>query len=401
MPTPPPLLADLGAGLTWLQAHGQAGPEPRVTAFANPVGEIDGRTVVSFASNNYLGLSHHPAVRAAGQAALLRYGMGTCESRRLGGNLVLLEELEGRLAAFKGTEAAMVFATGLLANVAAIAGIVDAPLFCHRFHGAPPPRRQPVVLYDQRCHRSIQMGIRLAHGRAHPYRHRDAAHLRALLARHAGAPTLIVTDTLFSMDGDLAPLGEIADLAQRHQATLMVDDAHGTGVFGPNGRGVAEYLGVEGGIHLHMGTLSKALGGMGGFLAGPRAVIDFLKYAASGYRFTSSLPAEQAAGAMAALTLVEQEPERRQALWRNVEHLAERLRRQGWPLPTPNTPILPVLTGDPTTTRALTERLQGQGFFCPAVYPPLVPTGQARLRLSVTASHRPEHLEALLQALRP
>ncbi|MBF0311146.1 MAG: aminotransferase class I/II-fold pyridoxal phosphate-dependent enzyme [Magnetococcales bacterium] len=385
----------------WLENHGEDLREWRVARFPDPVMILDGREVLSFSSNNYLGLSFHPRLKQAGREAIERHTMGTCESRRLGGNLEILEQLEERLAAFKGTPSAMVFATGLLANVAVIPAMMRATHYCTRFFGMPATASRGVIFSDAGNHRSIAMGCTLSGSRVVRYRHGDVAHLAELLESHASeGPALIVTDGVFSMEGDLAPLPELVSLAKTFEATLMVDDAHGTGVYGANGRGIAEHFGVEEGIDLHMGTLSKALGGLGGFVGGPRKVIEFLKFSASGYRFTSGLPAEQAAGALAALDLLKEESWRRERLWRNVHWFLHACWREGLPVPLRWSPIIPYHVGSAEKARRAQEALLEAGLLCVAAAAPLVPEGAARLRLTLSATHETVHLQRLVEALR-
>lgn len=398
-----PVTGDLLDCHAWLERQGGVTPEIVIDTLPGPELTIGGRPHVSFCSNNYLGLSRRPEVLAAGTAALARHSMGTCESRRLGGNLALLEALEERIARFKGIPAAMIFATGLLANVAAIPGLMDARWYCRRFHGMPGADEGEgaggLILSDALNHRSIQMGIRLSRAASLTYRHGDLAHLEALLAAHPDARKLIVTDTVFSMDGDLAPLDGIVRLAARHHADVMVDDAHGTGVFGASGRGVAEHFAVEAGIAVHMGTLSKALGGMGGFVCARPEVVDFLKISASGYRFTSSLPAEQAAGLIQSLDLLEAEPWLRARLWKNVHELLRGMVDLGLPVPLRWSPIIPIRLGSEAQTREAERMLLDDGLLCVAVLPPLVAHGSARLRVSVNATHSTGHIEKLLKSL--
>ncbi len=397
-----PVTGDLLDCHAWLEKQGQIAPEIVIDTLPGPDLSIEGRPFVSFSSNNYLGLSRRPEVIDAATGALNRFTMGTCESRRLGGNLALLEALEERIARFKGLPAAMIFATGLLANVATIPGVMDARWYCRRFHdlpGAEAGDGEGVIFSDALNHRSIQMGIRLSRARSVTYRHGDMDHLESLLAAHPRAKKLIVTDTVFSMDGDLAPLPEITRLADRFGAEVMVDDAHGTGVFGANGRGAAEHFGVEGRIGLHMGTLSKALGGMGGFVCAQPKVIDFLKISASGYRFTSSLPPEQAAGLVHAFDILSAEPGLRVRLWRNVHHALRGMTALGLPVPLRWSPIIPIPLGSEEKTREAERLLLADGLLCVAVVPPLVPRGAARLRVSINATHTFDHIEKLLKSL--
>lgn len=387
------------ACFSWLAERGLAPRDMPIDAPPAPEFTMGGKRYVSFSSNNYLGLSRRPEVIQAAQGALDRFTMGTCESRRLGGNIALLEELEAHLAQFKHGEAAMVFATGLLANVAVIPGLMDAEWYCHRFYGRDWDQAGGLILADTLNHRSIQMGIRLSRAKQLKYHHGDMDCLAKLLDQHGGRNTLIVTDSIFSMDGDLAPLPEITQLAARYGATVMVDDAHGTGVYGACGRGVAEHFGVEERIHIHMGTLSKALGAMGGFVVAPREVVAFLKSSASGYRFTSSLPAEQAAGIIRSLQILQAEPELRWCLWRNVRLFLEGMWALGFLVPWRWSPIVPLVLGDASQAFAAERILLDQGISCMAIVPPLVANQSSRLRITLNATHTQDHVHRLLAGL--
>ncbi|MBF0282829.1 MAG: aminotransferase class I/II-fold pyridoxal phosphate-dependent enzyme [Magnetococcales bacterium] len=386
-----------------LRAAGWLTDEWEVENLPAPTVRMGGREYVSFASNNYLGLSRHPAVRRAARRALEEFGHATTESRRLGGGLTLLRQLEEALAAFEGSEACLTFATGLLTNVAVIPALMDAGRVCERFFALPAQPGEGdgegVILSDALNHRSIQMGVRLAHAPCQRYRHGDAADLAQRLHGLRGRRILIVTDTVFSMEGDLAPLPEIVALAEEHGAALMVDEAHATGVFGPGGRGAGEHFGLEGRIPLRMGTLSKALGAMGGFLAASEAVVDYLRFTASGYRFTSPLPAEQAAASLAALEILQQEPQWRARLWGNVARLLKGLLDLGFPIPRRWSPILPLFLPTVETARRVENFLLERGVLCPAIVAPLAPVERPRLRLTINATHTPGQLDDLLALL--
>ncbi|MBF0447018.1 MAG: 8-amino-7-oxononanoate synthase [Magnetococcales bacterium] len=395
----PPLLQSIDHCSKWLNDKKLLPKEPLIDAPPTPEFTVDGRRFISFSSNNYLGLSRRPEVLEVAQKALQKYTMGTCESRKLGGNIALLETLESRIAQFKGVESAMIFATGLLANVAVIPGLMDGEWYCHRFYGRPWNGEVGTIFSDALNHRSIQMGIRLSHGHCKKYRHNDMDHLETLLATDTSSRKLIVTDGVFSMDGDLAPLDEMTALAERYQASILVDDAHGTGIFGQHGRGVAEHFGVEEQISVHMGTLSKSLGAMGGFIATKQSVIDFLKSSASGYRFTSSLPAEQAAGILCALDIMESEPQLRQQLWNNVKRLLLGFQRMEIPPPKQWSPIIPLILGSTESAYKAEQILLARGLSCIAVTPPLVQNNGSRLRITINATHTPDHIDQLLSGL--
>jgi 8-amino-7-oxononanoate synthase len=398
--SPPPLLQSTQACFDWLDEQNLIHKEPLIEAPPSPEFILDGRKIISFSSNNYLGLSRRPEVIQAANQALSKFTMGTCESRKLGGNIALLEALEERIARYKQVESALVFATGLLANVAVIPGLMDGEWYCNRFYGRPWSGEVGTIFSDALNHRSIQMGVRLSHAHSVKYRHRDMEHLQTLLSQCETERKLIVTDGIFSMDGDLAPLTEITSIAQKHGASVMVDDAHGTGIFGKNGRGVGEHFGVEEQIQVHMGTLSKAVGAMGGFVATDRKTVEFLKFSASGYRFTSSLPAEQAAGILCAIDIMDQEPQLRNRLWSNVATFLRGLQDLQIPHPNQWSPIIPLLLGSAHNAFKAEQRLMEQGLSCIAVIPPLVQNNSSRLRITLNATHTTAHIEQLLAGLK-
>lgn len=257
-----------------------------------------------------------------------------------------------------------------------------------------------VILGDSKNHRSIQMGIKLARAEVYKYKHCDMGDLERLLNKHKNSRVLIITDGVFSMDGDLAPLDKIAELAKKHEATVMVDDAHATGVFGKNGRGSAEHFGVEKDIHIKMGTLSKALAGLGGFIASTEKVVKMLKLTSSGYYFTSSLPADQAAGLIKAFEIIENEPELRRHLWLNIYEIVKGIKMLGLNIPDRFSCIIPVLIGDEQKSMKAEEILLEEGIVCSSVRVPAVPQGKSILRISANASHTNEHITKLLNGLK-
>lgn len=257
----PTLFSDLHAAHDWLAGRGLLPPERRSETLPTPHVRLhDGSTVVSFCSNNYLGLNHRPEVKAAATQALHEHTHATSESRRLGGNLGLLEQLEYELAEFKKQPSALITATGLLANIAAVHGILDAGELARRWYGSPAPRSRPVVIYDELCHRSIQMGARESSAERVRFRHNDADHLADILAARRGHAILVVTEGVFSMDGDLADLPRLVEICDAHGAVLMVDDAHGTGVYGADGSGTANHFGLTGRIPLKLPPSARPSG---------------------------------------------------------------------------------------------------------------------------------------------
>jgi len=346
---------------------------------------VNGQGLIHFGSNDYLGLAAYPRVQAAVVAAAQQLGWGSGASPVILGHTRLHEELEGRLAAFEGTEAALVFPSGFAANAGTIAALVGPG---------------DVVSTDRKNHASLLDGCRLSRADVRVYAHADAQGLARLLDRaNRYRRRLIVTDSLFSMDGELAPLADLADLADRYEAMLLTDEAHATGVFGQRGRGVAEQLSVEGRIAVRIGTLSKALGGVGGFVAGSRALVDWLVNRARPYVFSTAFPAPAAAAALAALEIIEQEPQRRTLLLRRASELRSRLAEQGWRLGRSRSQIIPIVLGAPVRAVQLSQALRERGIFVPAIRPPTVPEGEACLRVCLTWPHAPEMIDALLAAL--
>jgi len=351
------------------------GPGPRVTE--------GGRELVLLGSNNYLGLANHPALARAARAAVRRWGTGAGGSRLTTGNLPEHEALEAELAAWQGAEAALLFPTGYqaaLGTLPALAGPDD------------------LILSDALNHACLIDGCRLSRATVRVYRHADAEHAAELLSdRDRFRRALIVTDGVFSMDGDLAPLPALAALGRTHDAWLVVDDAHGGGVLGPTGAGTAEHVGAE--VTIRIGTLSKALGSEGGYVAGSRTLITWLLNRARSFVFTTAPAPATVAAARAALALVRGEPQRRAALAARAMVLRERLRAAGVPMPAGETPIVPVVFGAPEAALTAAAHLEAAGFRVPAIRPPTVPAGTARLRLSVMASHEPADLERAATAV--
>ena len=345
---------------------------------------IDGKRYANFGSNDYLGLAAGPLDEVVA-SAVRRVGCGSGASPLVTGRGSLHAELEARLAAFEGTEAALLFPTGYAANVGTVSALVGPG---------------DVVFSDAKNHASIVDGCRLSRAATVVYRHGDAHDLACKLDEHTGyRRRLIVTDGLFSMDGDWAPLGELADLAGRHEAMLMVDEAHATGVFGAGGRGVAEHLGVEARIPIRVGTLSKALGSHGGFVVGSRRLIDWLSNRARTYVYSTAAPEALAAAGLEALRIVAEEPWRRRQLLERAEWLRDQLRRRGWNVGSSRSQIIPLFVGDPREAAQLSAALRGHGYWVPAIRPPSVPPGESLLRLSLSHEHDAALLEGFLGAL--
>ncbi|NGZ61282.1 MAG: 8-amino-7-oxononanoate synthase [Nitrospira sp. LK265] len=350
-----------------------------------PAIQYAGRRVILLSSNDYLGLATHPEVVRAAIRATEQYGAGSGASRLVCGTLPTHMRLETSLATFKGTEAALLFGAGYLANIGVIPNLIG---------------QGGLILADRLCHASLIDGCRLSRADFRIFHHRDCAHLESLLRRRqANRPTLIITEGLFSMDGDLAPLSDLVSLAERYEATLYVDDAHGTGIIGPTGRGTVEHFGLEQRIPFHMGTLSKALGSHGAYVVGPNDLIQYLVNVTRPFIFTTALPPAIAAAAAAAVAVIHREPERRIRLWSNRERLFHGMQNLGFRMTQTVSPILPILVGDAATASTLSERLLTYGIYASAIRPPTVQDGTSRIRFTVTSEHTTEQIDEALHAL--
>lgn len=363
-----------------------------VEGLSGPVVQVQGQTLVNFASNDYLGLASHPSLIQAAVEATRQYGTGSTGSRLLSGHRPLHQELEQALSTLKQTEDAIVFSSGYLANIGTIAALVGAP---------------DLILSDEYNHSSLINGAGMSGARVIDYRHRDVEHLEKLLRveRPHHRRCLILSDSVFSMDGDLCPLPDILSLGETHNAMVLVDEAHGTGVLGDQGAGCVEHFGCTGRQLIQIGTLSKALGSLGGYVAGSTALVDFLRNRAPTWIYTTGLsPADTAAG-LAAVRLMQLEPTRRQRLWANVSYLTQRLdecfsvakgRGSIQRLPSAS-PIICLQFPAAAAVLEAGQILQEQGLWVAAVRPPTVPT--SRLRITVMATHQRQHLDRLAEAL--
>lgn len=356
------------------------------TVMSAPTGTInlDGHDVVLLGSNNYLGLSTHPQVITAAVAATRNFGTGASGSRLISGNSELYRTLEANLAKRKNTEAALVFSSGYAANTSVI------PILASE---------DDLILSDALNHASIIDGCRLSRATKKVYRHCDVEHLKALLSEStAFRRRLIVTDGVFSMDGDIAPLPDIYEVATHYESMLLVDDAHGFGVLGKNGNGTVAHFGLDGESIIQMGTLSKAVGALGGYIAGSRSLIDLLINRARGFIFTTGLPPATLAAANAALDVITASPELRQRLFSHAKHLKTALIDLGYMLLPSETQILPVVLGSPQCATNIADALLAEGVFAPAVRPPAVPPDTSRLRLTVMATHTEAEIQKAIDA---
>lgn len=346
---------------------------------------VNGKEMVITGSNDYLGLTQDERLKEAARGALDDFGTSCTGSRFLTGTLTLHETLEVRLASFLEKESVLTFSAGYLGCLSVISALAG---------------RHDILYFDRENHACLYDGARMSFGMLRKYEHNDLAHLERLLEKDSDKPggRLIVTDGVFSMSGHIARLPELVRIARRYGARVIVDDAHATGVLGTNGRGSAEYFGLEDEIDLIVGTFSKSFGSVGGFLAGPRQVINYVKHKARPFIFTAALPAMQIAAALRALEIIEQEPEHRTKLWHNVERLHDGMRTLGFDTLGTQTPIVPVRIGTDDLTMLFWKGLWEEGIFTTPALPPGVPNGQAIIRTSVNANHTPEQLDALLRA---
>jgi 8-amino-7-oxononanoate synthase len=356
-----------------------------VDSAQDPEVVIGGRRMLMLGSNNYLGLTNDSRVKEAAIAAIRKYGSGCAGSRFLNGTLDLHVELEDRLATFMRQDAAVVFATGFQVNLGAISCLVG---------------KGDTVYLDKQDHACIIDGARLSFGNVRKFRHNDAADLRRQMKHDADVRgRLVVVDGVFSMEGDVAPLPEIVSAAQDFDAAVMVDDAHGIGVMGATGRGTSEHFGLEAEVDLIMGTFSKSMASVGGFIAGEATVIDYIKHRARTLIFSAAPPPASVAAALATVDIMENEPERREKLWANTRFFAEGLRSLGLDTGESKTPVVPVVVGEDLTALRMVQRLHEEGVFVNCVLSPATPPGRALIRTSLMATHSKEQLARALDAI--
>jgi glycine C-acetyltransferase len=345
---------------------------------------VDHRQVVNLSSNNYLGLTTHPLLRARALEALQTFGVGTGSVRTIAGTMAIHMELERRLAAFKHTEAAVVFQSGFTANAGTVSSLLG---------------RDDVIVSDELNHASIIDGARLSRATIKVFPHRNVAAAREIVsALPRDQRTLLITDGVFSMDGDLGPLPELCDLADEYGCIMMVDDAHASGVFGRNGRGTVDHFGMHGRVDVQVGTLSKALGALGGYVAGSKSLIEFLYHRARPFLFSTSHPPSVAATCIAALDVLENEPQWMERLWANTRFFKAGLEALGFNIGISESPITPVIVGDGALAMTLSDKLFDAGIFAQGIGFPTVPQGKARVRTIVTATHTEDELQFALDA---
>lgn len=372
------------AGLQEIKDRGLYRELRYLEAAQGPHTVIDGRDVLLLSSNNYLGLCNDDRLKRAAVSAIEKYGVGSGGSRLTTGSYDLHRKLEQDIARFKSAEAALVFNTGYMANLGTIASLAD---------------KNWVIFSDCLNHASIIDGCRLSGARIVIYNHCDMDDLSGKVKNNQGAPGLIVTDGVFSMDGDIAPLPEIAAIARKHGLLLMVDDAHATGVLGPNGGGTADYYGLKDAVNIQMGTLSKALASEGGFVAGSQCLIDYLRNRARSFIFSTALAPHTIAVSLRALDIVREEPETRKKLLDAALWFYDGLQSAGFRVMESRTPIIPMIIGESGAAVQFSRRLLEEGIHIPAIRPPTVPEGTSRLRITLMASHSLDDLKFALRKI--
>jgi glycine C-acetyltransferase len=372
-----------------LEAWRQAGTYQRLRVLESscePLSRVDGREVINLASNNYLGLADHPKLVEAAIAATKKYGAGSGAVRTISGTMSIHMELERRIAQFKHTEACVVFQSGFAANAGTVSAILTP---------------EDHIISDALNHASIIDGCRLSRAKIHVFAHRDTAAAGKILDDLAGASgrKLLITDGVFSMDGDIGPLPSLVEIAESHGAIMMIDDAHSSGVLGRNGRGTVDHFGLHGRVDIQVGTLSKAVGVLGGYVCGSRDLIEFLYHRARPFLFSTSHPPGVAAACLAAFGILENEPERIEKLWDNTRYFKAALNNAGFDTGQSETPITPIMVGEAKMAHAFSAALFENGLFATGIGFPTVPEGKARVRTIVTATHTRELLDRAAEIL--
>jgi len=346
---------------------------------------IKGRPVTLFCGNDYLGLSRHPKLIESAQNVIAEYGVGTGSARLISGTTAVHTDLENRIAKFLGKERALIFSSGYLANLGALTSLI---------------KEDDLILLDKLSHASLIDAAQYSRGKLRVFPHGNLDYLEKILRTSGEKRKWIVTDSIFSMDGDLAQLNRLVELKNRYDAYLILDEAHGTGVFGKNGRGVSEHCNVIEHVDVHIGTLSKAVGSFGGFVAGQNELIDYLINHARPFIFETALPPAICQAAVSGLDVIEAEPELRDRLWENVRRLRSKLTEIGAPLLAGDSPIVPVVFGDEKRTLEAAQFFLEKGFLIPAIRYPTVPKGKARLRITVSAVHQDNEINQLINVVK-
>jgi glycine C-acetyltransferase len=374
--------------------------EPAVVdSLPTPTFTVKNTQQVSFSTNNYLGIANSPRMKAAAIRGIEAYGVGNSDSRLLGGNLALYGELERKIARSNGKSHALLFATGYLTNLGVLSTLPRATQIA-RVYGFSASRDYSYAYFsDEYNHISIREGMRLSGARRYSYRHRDLDHLEKLLRQSDATSKIIVTDGVFSQEGDIAPIPDLLRLAERFDAMLYVDDAHGTGVLGASGGGVLDHFSATSERLIYMATLSKAYGSIGGYVASHALITEILRMSCPAYGFTATLPPDQAMVISTAIDVVRDEPERRQRLWDNQRYFVKRMADLSFRLVSTETPIVPIWLGDEDRTHQLALAIRAEGIHVDSIRFPAVPIKSARLRIQLNAGHRREHIDHLVDVL--
>ena len=386
-----PQLKHLSAQLDDLKQRGTYFKLRVLDDVQGPVCTYDGKKVINLASNNYLGLCDHPKLREAAIDAAKKFGVGSGAVRTIAGTMKIHMDLEEKIARFKNVEACVVFQSGFTANAGTVSSILS---------------KEDFIISDELNHASIIDGARLSRAKIKVFRHKDVAHAEELLKEIQNEPghKLIITDGVFSMDGDIGPVDKLCDLSDKYGAIMMVDDAHASGVLGRNGRGSVDHFGCHGRVDVQVGTLSKAIGSLGGYVCGSRDLIDYLYHRARPFLFSTSHPPSVAASCIAAFDLLEEEPERIERLWDNTRYFKAELGRIGFDIggvttPASETPITPIIVGDGKKTMEFSKALFDEGLMATGIAFPTVPEGKARIRTIMTSEHTKEQLDQALETL--
>ncbi|PWR74251.1 8-amino-7-oxononanoate synthase [Methanospirillum lacunae] len=377
------MIKDAKSRIDEIQRSGKYRQLRLVEQTSGPEMVMDGKKLLNFASNNYLGLSNHPVICQRASDSIATWGTGSGASRLITGNTSIHEELEKKIADFKKQESSVVFNCGYMANVGGITALTD---------------KDCIIYSDSLNHASIIDGARLSKAKIVVYDHCDLRDLEAKIRAHGKTGGLIVSDGVFSMDGDIAPVPELAEISSQYECALMIDDAHGTGVLGKAGRGVCEYFNLDDGVDLHMGTLSKALGSEGGFIAGSDLLAEILRNVARPFIFSTALTPSSIAASSAAIDILLEENWRIRKLSDNSRYLREGIQSMGLDVPDGITPIIPVIIGKNDDTVLFSSILEQEGIFSPAIRPPTVPEGSGRIRLTVMATHTRDHLDQAISS---
>ncbi|MCC7157530.1 MAG: glycine C-acetyltransferase [Bryobacterales bacterium] len=379
-------LAYLSAQLDELKRTGSYFRLKELESACMPVSRVDGKDVINLASNNYLGLANHPKLVEAAIEATRKFGAGSGAVRTITGTMAMHMELERRIARFKHTEAAVVFQSGFTANAGTVSSVLTP---------------DDHIISDELNHASIIDGCRLSRAKIHVFPHRDVAAADRILTEldSVSAQKLLITDGVFSMDGDIGPLAGLAEVAERHGAIMMVDDAHASGVLGRNGRGTVDHFGLHGRVQIQVGTLSKAIGSLGGYVCGSQDFIEYLYHRARPFLFSTSHPPAVTAACLAAFELLEQEPERIETLWSNTRYFKAHLKERGFDTGASETPITPILVGEAKTAHEYSAALFDEGLWATGIGFPTVPKGKARIRAIVTAAHSTSQLDQAAEIL--